>query len=95
MIRAWQEATEVSDVIEQLERLPTSVRASGNPLNLADKVGNLPFALPEGWALVLDTPLQVQANGACSNARGRVLTRHQEIEVQILAPFCHVLRVEP
>lgn len=34
MIRSWQEATDVQDVIQQLERLPSKVRADGRPLNI-------------------------------------------------------------
>jgi len=95
MIRSWQEASEVADVIEQIERLPSAVRASGNPLLLADAASNVPLELPEEWKLVFDMPLQVHSNGACSNAQGRLVSVHQEIELQILAPFCRVRRVEP
>jgi len=95
MVRSWQEATEVSDVIEQIERLPSAVRASGNTLTLTDEALNAPLELPDDWALIFDTPLTIHANGACSNAQGRLQTVHQEIELQILAPFCRVQRVEP
>jgi len=95
MVRSWQEATEVSDVIEQIERLPSAVRASGNTLTLVDEAPNVPLELPEGWALIFDTPLTVHANGACANAQARLQTVHQEIELQIMAPFCRVQRVEP
>jgi len=95
MVRSWQEATEVSDVIEQIERLPGVVRASGNPLTLTGEAANAPLELPEQWVLILDTPLTVHANGACSNAQGRLQTVHQEIELQIQAPFCRVERMEP
>jgi len=95
MVRTWQDASEVSDVIEQIERLPGAVRASGNTLILTGEVLNASLELPDGWALILDTPLTVQANGACSNAKARLQTVHQEIELQILAPFCRVQRVVP
>jgi len=95
MIRSWQEASEVADVIEQIERLPSAVRAGGNPLTLIDEAANAPLELPEAWVLILDTPLSVHANGACSNAQGRLQTVHQEIQLQILAPFCRVERVQP
>jgi len=95
MVRSWQEATEISEVIEQIERLPGTVRASGNPLILGNEAVSTPLELPDEWALILETPLTVQANGACSNAQGRLQTLYQEIELQILAPFCRVQRIEP
>jgi len=95
MIRSWQEASEVSEVIEQIERLPSMVRASGNPLTLTGEAAHAPLELPAEWLLILDTPLTVHANGACSNAQGRLQTVHQEIELSILAPFCRVQRVQP
>jgi len=95
MIRSWQEATEVADVIEQIERLPGAVRAGGNPLVLMDEADHAPLELPDEWGLLFDTPLTVHANGACSSAQARLQTVHQDIELQILAPFCRVQRVEP
>jgi len=95
MIRSWQDATEVSEVIEQIERLPGAVRAVGNPLTLTGEAANAPLELPEGWVLILDTPLTVHANGACSNAQARLQTVHQEIQLRIAVPFCRVERMEP
>ena len=93
MMRSWQEATRVDDVIQQLERLPGAVRASGNPLETGED-GSVPLIeLPPNWTLRTDTPLQVQANGACSDAEATLTTEYQTLAVRIQAPFCRVQRV--
>ncbi|MGB3394186.1 MAG: type II secretion system protein [Stenotrophomonas sp.] len=94
MIRSWQEATQVEDVMQQLERLPSAVRASGNPL-LATIDGRAELIdLPQGWTLHMAPPLHVQANGACSDAQGRLATAYQTIEFQVQAPFCRIQRID-
>lgn len=95
MVRSWQEATQVQDVIEQLERLPGTIRAAGNPLDSRVEGSAIPVKLPPDWTLTMDSPLQVQANGACSGAAGTLTTAQQTIHLQIYAPFCRVQRVEP
>lgn len=93
MIRSWQEATQVEDVLQQMEQLPGTVRASGRPLD-GERNGEIPaIALPEGWSLRMATPLRVLANGACSDARGTLATQQQSIDFRILAPFCRVERL--
>ena len=93
MIRSWQEATQVEDVLQQMEQLPGTVRASGRPLD-GERNGGIPaIALPEGWSLRMATPLRVLANGACSDARGTLATQQQSIDFRILAPFCRVERL--
>ena len=93
MIRSWQEATAVDDVLQQVSLLPSRVRASGNPLDVAAEGGIAPVTLPEGWTLRATTPLRVLANGACSDARGTLATQQQSIDFRILAPFCRVERL--
>jgi len=95
MIRSWQEATQVEDVIQQLERLPSSVRTSGNPLSASADSGVKLIDLPQDWTLHLDAPLQIQANGVCSDAQGTLTTPYQTVEFRVLAPFCRVQRSEP
>lgn len=95
MIRTWQEATQVQDVIEQLERLPGTVRAIGNQLDTDAKGSNVPVNLPQDWSLRMQTPLRVQANGACSDAQATLVTAQQSIELRIHTPFCRVERIEP
>lgn len=95
MISSWQESTQVKDVIEQLERLPGKVRSSGNPLSATVDATTAPVDLPQGWSLKMDEPLHVQANGACSNAQGVLITTGQSIVLRIQAPFCRVQRIEP
>ena len=93
MILSWQEATQVEDVLQQMEQLPGTVRASGRPLD-GERNGGIPaIALPEGWSLRMATPLRVLANGACSDARGTLATQQQSIDFRILAPFCRVERL--
>ena len=95
MVRSWQEATRVDDVMQQLERLPSSVRASGNPLQVQAEGGIELIELPADWTLQMRTPLSVLANGACSDARGTLDTTSQTIEFQVHAPFCRISRIEP
>lgn len=95
MIRSWQEATQVDDVLQQMERLPSAVRASGNPLLASPKDNIALLELPQDWALRMETPLRVQANGACSDAQGTLITAHQTIEFRVLAPFCRIQRIDP
>ena len=93
MILSWQEATQVEDVLQQMEQLPGTVRASGRPLD-GERNGGIPvIALPEGWSLRMATPLRVLANGACSDAHGTLATQQQSIDFRILAPFCRVERL--
>ena len=95
MIRAWQEATGVDDVLQQVSLLPGRVRSSGNPLQVAAEEGITPVVLPEGWTLKMTTPLRVLANGACSDAEGVLMTGHQTVAFRIHAPFCRVERLAP
>ena len=95
MIRSWQEATQVEDVMQQLERLPSAVLASGNPLLAAADNGVELIELPQDWVLHMRTPLRVQANGACSDASGVLTTPYQTLEFQVQAPFCRIQRIEP
>lgn len=94
MIRTWQEATQVDDVLQQIARLPGTVRSGGNPLDLKADDGIASIALPPGWTLQLETPLKVLANGACSDAQGILNTGRQIVAFRIAAPFCRVQRVE-
>lgn len=94
MIRTWQEATQVDDVLQQLARLPGTVRDSGTPLDLKADQGIASIALPPGWTLQLQTPLRVLANGACSDAQGVLNTGRQIVAFRIAAPFCRVRRVD-
>ena len=93
MIRSWQEATEVDDVLQQLERLPGTVRASGKTLDGGPNAGIPVIVLPEGWSLHMAIPLHVLANGACSNAKGTLATAQQSVDFRIVAPFCRVERL--
>lgn len=94
MIRSWQEATQVADVLQQLERLPTYVRNTGQPVQgqAADLVDAV--TLPDQWTLHFEPMLSVQANGVCTDNRATLTTAYQTIELEMQAPFCKVRRVD-
>lgn len=93
MIRSWQEATGVDDVLLQMERLPIVVRASGAPL-AGEANGGIPLVhLPDGWSLRMAQPIHVLSNGFCSDARGVLVTASQSIDFRIRSPFCQVERL--
>src|SRR5690606_24003272 len=54
MIRSWQEATQVEDVMQQLERLPSAVRSSGNPLSADTGQGIDLIDLPRDWTVRME-----------------------------------------
>lgn len=95
MARAWQEATQVDDVLQQIEHLPSQVRTTGTPLNVQGEDEIPSITLPPGWTLRLETPLQVQVNGACSDSEATLVTTHQAIGLRIQAPFCRIQRLTP
>ncbi|MEO9078077.1 MAG: prepilin-type N-terminal cleavage/methylation domain-containing protein [Rhodanobacter sp.] len=93
MIATWRNATQVQDVIGQIEYLPSTVRSSGNPLLAGpDDSSHLPIKLPDGWTLQLHEPLKILVNGDCSSATATLTTTTQQIDLQVEAPFCHVKR---
>jgi len=92
MVRAWQDAAQVDGVVDQLQRLPGTVRASGRGLVWDGTADGAPLELPDGWALTLTPPLRVLANGACADAQGQLQTARQVVDVVIEAPFCRVRR---
>lgn len=95
MIASWRRATDVDTVLGAIASLGSTAAQLGRGREfdtgpLTDEV--LP-GLPEGWQVELDIPLTVQANGACSDSRGRVHGPdgyEQTFEVQ--APFCRTQR---
>lgn len=95
MIRSWQEATQLEDVIQQLDRLPTRSRSIGEPIEATPDAPLDAIELPEQWKLDFKTPFYVQANGACSNAQATLTTTYQTVELEISAPFCRTRRLEP
>lgn len=91
MVASWREAADVDAALQSIATLPMQARASGRELRLPDEDGSaLPFALPEGWRIEMSTPLMVRANGACSEADGRLVTARQSIGFDVVPPFCRV-----
>ena len=93
MIGSWREATEVEQVLRQIAALPARARNEGREWNLASgqAIGEA-VILPQDWTLEMDNPLRVRANGACSNADGRLITARQSLDFHVEAPFCRIRR---
>lgn len=94
MVRSWQEATQLDDTIQQLERLPTRARRDGIQLDVPTDSDVQFIELPDGWSLRMNSPLRVLANGACSDADALLTTSHQSIPLRIQAPFCRISRLD-
>lgn len=96
MIRAWRDAAAVDDALRQIALLPATVRNHGAMLQVPVD-DSKPLArivnLPAGWALRLDAPLLVRANGACNDSAATLDTGHQRIRFKIEAPFCRVRKL--
>lgn len=92
VIAAWQRSTQTEDVLGQLAALPDRARAEARPLVLddADSLDGL-VELPEGWRLAFESPLRVQANGACSGARGELIDEDGvPVPFALEAPYCRI-----
>lgn len=107
MIASWREADEVEQVMHAIAALPLHARNQGRALELAvlppapDQPPGTPaqrhageaVELPDGWQLRMEVPLAVRPNGACSDARGTLLTDRQAIPFQVQAPYCRIRRI--
>ncbi len=97
MIESWRRATEVDASLQAIAALGANAAQQGRARSF--EAGQLdPKALdglPEGWTVELDAPLSLQANGACSDSRGRLRGPggyEQPFEVQ--APFCRTRKAD-
>lgn len=90
MIASWRRATDVDAVLGTLVALGSRARQEGRAIQLpAGEVDPKRMgALPDGWTLTLDTPLTVQANGACSGTRGEMRHENYVRQFVLQAPFC-------
>lgn len=92
-IGAWQRQALLDEVVIQVRALPVVVRASGRPLVLeaAGEVRDESWdvlPLPEGWTADALTPLRVESNGACSDARLVFEADSWQRTLAVEAPFC-------
>jgi len=97
MIASWRRATEVDATLQAVAALGSTAAQDGRARMLAagpiapDKLPGL----PEGWQVELDSPLAVQANGACGDSQGRVRGPDgYEQPFKVSAPFCRTQRVD-
>lgn len=92
-IGAWQQRALLDDVVIKVRSLPVLVRASGQPLVLGEMDGTDAdqwdvLELPEGWAVIAEQPLRVEANGACSDARLLFDVSGSRRTLAVDMPFC-------
>lgn len=96
MIASWQEASDVSRVLNHIAALPIQVRQRGRTLLFdqqtpAEEVRQL-LGLPEDWTMEFDKALIVHANGACEGTQATLVTSRQSIPIHIDTPFCQPRR---
>ncbi|MGH8075368.1 MAG: prepilin-type N-terminal cleavage/methylation domain-containing protein [Lysobacter sp.] len=96
-IETWRRSSEVEAALGSLAAIGARAHRLGRGLQL--ETGEVPTAnlpdLPEGWTVVLDTPLQVQANGACNDSRGELRADDGYVQpFELQAPFCRAGRAD-
>lgn len=97
-IETWRRATDVDAALGSLSAM--GARAHNAGTGVALEAGELPAGavagIPEGWSVLLDGPLRIQANGACSAAvRGTLVHRGGYAQpFTITMPFCETVRRE-
>lgn len=97
MINTWRRATEVDAMLGDLSALAARSHQHGRVLRLDP--GEIPATvltdLPDGWAVVLATPLLVQANGACTATHGELRASDGYVQpFEMTAPFCKTIRAK-
>ena len=89
MIESWRHATDVDAALGAVAAL---ARTQGRTLHF--DAGLVPEGkvdgVPEGWTIVLDAPLVVQANGACSATAGTLRSEGYERRFAVQAPYCRL-----
>jgi len=91
-IQTWRRATDVDAALGTLAALGANAQQQGRSLRF--DAGPMPAdalpGIPEGWSIVLDAPLVVQANGACGNTSGELRQGGYVRRFALAAPFCRV-----
>lgn len=97
MIESWRRATDVDAALGAMAALGATAQAQGRRLEFA--AGAIPAAelpgVPDGWTVVLSTPLVVQANGACGGTRGELRSGSYVRAFALQEPFCRVVLDPP
>ncbi len=97
MIASWRRAADMDAALEALSAQGTSAAREGRAhlLDAGPVADELVPGLPENWHVELAVPLQVQANGACSDSHGMLRGPDgYEQPFQMQAPFCRTRRSE-
>jgi prepilin-type N-terminal cleavage/methylation domain-containing protein len=93
MIATWRRATDVDAVLGAMAALGATAQAQGRRIEFA--AGPIPAdaiaGVPDGWTIVLASPLTVEANGACSDTRGELRSGGYVRAFALRAPFCRVV----
>lgn len=97
MIASWRNATDVDTALDAISGLGHDAARDGRArtLDAGPVADDVLVGLPEGWQVVLDTPLRIQANGACDQSYGRIIgPEGYEQPFGVQAPFCRTARGE-
>lgn len=91
-IATWRRATDIDAVLGALAALGAEARLQGRRLSF--DAGRLPpdalKGMPEGWTVVLDDPLVVQANGACGSTTGELRDGSYARRFALAGPYCRI-----
>jgi prepilin-type N-terminal cleavage/methylation domain-containing protein len=91
-IATWRRATDIDATLGALAALGADARTQGRRLSF--EAGQLPpdalKGVPEGWTVVLDAPLVIEANGACRSASGELREGGYVRRFTLEAPFCRI-----
>ena len=91
MIASWQRATHLQASLQAVAAVGAHAARNGRASTIATGIApseQIPD-LPEGWTIVLEKPLIVQANGACLRATGTVKAPDGfEEGFEVEPPFC-------
>ena len=97
-IETWRRATDVDAALGAVSALGARAHQTGKGMWLEG--GAVPMAelegVPDGWQVVLEGPLRIHSNGACTGTTGEL--RHDSGYVQpfvVSSPFCETRRLEP
>jgi len=96
-LESWQRHSEALDLLKGIASLPVAAREQGGLLVIPagrhlGKFGSL--AVPEGWAVLLDSELRVLPTGACLGATGSLSQGGFLQAFALDAPYCRVRRIE-
>jgi prepilin-type N-terminal cleavage/methylation domain-containing protein len=93
MIASWRRATDVDAALGAMAALGAKAQQQGRRMEFpAGPVAAGAIAgLPDGWSVVLATPLVVEANGACGATRGELRSGTYSRSFALQPPFCRIV----